>query len=164
MAKKMPYTDPQGVDHPDAVWYPVETNFCHPARTGRVLFYGYHNAAAAEANRRPLDGAQKAYDISGPAAYAAVVGVSVGRVLCRLFGAGDPGNDAVAVATALAGLGIPAEVAAGITSVPLLGVVAEGAYILSEETLDTPSPTEEDPDRMVGFFAAAEDVTVNLMG
>ena len=85
MAKLMPYTDPYGVAHPDAVWIPNEVHIAHSDGAVRVVFAAWHNAAALAAGKTPLAGACKEYALTG-AAYHALAQTAPAAGQTTLFG------------------------------------------------------------------------------
>jgi hypothetical protein len=59
--KTMPFTTPDGVEHPNAVWRLVGL---YATLNGlRIVIYGYHNMMTYEAGAQPLSGAVKEYSL-----------------------------------------------------------------------------------------------------
>lgn len=65
MGKTMPYTSPDGAQHPDAFWCLQKLHAEIDDSMMRLQFIGYHDAASYDADRDPISGAVKEYMLAG---------------------------------------------------------------------------------------------------
>lgn len=63
MALRIPFETPDGVEHPESYWRVAEANVDFFGGHARITLVGWHNQAAREGGKRPLEGAEKTYDI-----------------------------------------------------------------------------------------------------
>jgi hypothetical protein len=63
MGRVMPFTGPDGTEHPESFWCLKFGGFFIDGSTARLDFAGYHSAAAYDAGASPIAGAQKTYEI-----------------------------------------------------------------------------------------------------
>jgi hypothetical protein len=65
MGKTMPYTSPDGAQHPNSFWCLSGLNVQIDTNRLELTFVGYHDTASYNADKQPVAGAVKSYSILG---------------------------------------------------------------------------------------------------